>query len=61
MNKDKAKDRHRASALNDPLTDLLKTGDRALIQQAGEAKLIAAKPYYTDQLQNRLNRNHENH
>ena len=39
MNKDNAKDRDSASALNDPLTDLLKTGARALIQQAVEAEL----------------------
>jgi transposase-like protein len=41
MNKDNAKDRDSASALNDPLTDLLKTGARALIQQAVEAELQA--------------------
>jgi transposase-like protein len=42
MNKDNAKDRDNASAsLNDPLTDLLKTGARALIQQAIETELHA--------------------
>ena len=40
MNKDNAKDKDSASALNDPLKDLLKTG-RALIQQAVEAELQA--------------------
>ena len=39
MNKDNAKDWNNASAINDPLTDLLKTGARALIQQAVEAEL----------------------
>ena len=41
MNKDNAKDWTSASAINDPLTDLLKTGARALIQQAVEAELEA--------------------
>lgn len=40
-NKDNAKDRDSASAINDPLTDLLKTGARALIQQSVEAELEA--------------------
>lgn len=39
MNKDNAKERDSASAINDPLTDLLKAGARALIQQAVEAEL----------------------
>lgn len=39
MNKDNAKDWDSASAIHDPLTDLLKTGARALIQQAIEAEL----------------------
>ena len=41
MNKDNAKEWDRASALNDPLTDLLKAGAKALIQQAVEAELHA--------------------
>jgi putative transposase len=41
MIKDNAKDWDSASAINDPLTDLLKTGARALIQQAIEAELQA--------------------
>jgi len=41
MNKDNAKDWNNASGINDPLTDLLKTGARALIQQAVEAELQA--------------------
>ena len=41
MNKDNAREWDSASALNDPLTDLLKTGARALIQQAVEAELQA--------------------
>jgi transposase-like protein len=39
MNKDNAQDWNNANAINDPLTDLLKTGARALIQQAVEAEL----------------------
>lgn len=39
MNKDKEWDS--ASVINDPLTELLKTGARALIQQAVEAELHA--------------------
>jgi putative transposase len=39
MNKDNAKDLDNASALNDPLTDLLKMGAKALIQQAVETEL----------------------
>lgn len=41
MSKDTAKDWGSASAINDPLTDLLRTGARALIQQAVEAELQA--------------------
>lgn len=41
MNKDNAKQWDSASVINDPLTDLLKTGARALIQQAVEAELQA--------------------
>ncbi len=41
MNQDNAKEWHKASTINDPLTDLLKTGARALIQQAVEAELHA--------------------
>jgi len=41
MNKDNAKEWDSASALSDPLTDLLKSGARALIQQAVEAELHA--------------------
>jgi transposase-like protein len=41
MNKDNAKDWDDASTINDALTDLLKTGARALIQQAVEAELHA--------------------
>ncbi|MBM3273377.1 IS256 family transposase [Candidatus Kaiserbacteria bacterium] len=39
MSKDKTKEWDSASTLKDPLTDLLKTGARALIQQAVEAEL----------------------
>lgn len=38
MNKDTAKEWDSASAINDPLTDLLKAGAKALIQQAVEAE-----------------------
>jgi transposase-like protein len=41
MNKDNAKEWDSASALNDPLTDLLKIGAKALIQQAVEVELQA--------------------
>jgi len=41
MNKDNAKEWDSASVINDPLTDLLKTGAKALIQQAVEAELHA--------------------
>lgn len=41
MNKDNAKQWDSASAITDPLTDLLKTGARVLIQQAVEAELQA--------------------
>ena len=41
MNKDNAKERDSASALSDPLTDLLRSGARALIQQAVDAELQA--------------------
>jgi putative transposase len=41
MNQDNAKEWGSASAINDPLTDLLKRGARALIQQAVEAELQA--------------------
>lgn len=41
MSKDNAKEWDSASALNDPLTDLLKTGARAFIQQAVEVELQA--------------------
>jgi len=41
MSNDNAKTWASASAINDPLTDLLKTGARALIQQAVEAELQA--------------------
>ncbi|MBD9361932.1 IS256 family transposase [Methylomonas fluvii] len=41
MSKDNAKEWDSASALNDPLTDLLKMGAKALIQQAVEAELQA--------------------
>ena len=41
MNKDNAKEWDSASAINDPLTELLKTGAIALIQQAVEAELQA--------------------
>ena len=41
MNKDNAKDWDNASTINDALTDLLKTGARALIEQAVEAELHA--------------------
>ncbi len=41
MNKDNAKEWDSASSLSDPLTDLLKTGARALIQQAVDAELQA--------------------
>ena len=41
MNKDTAKEWESASAINDPLTDLLKAGAKALIQQAVEAELQA--------------------
>lgn len=41
MNKDNAKEWPSASAINDPLTDLLKAGAKALIQQAVEAELHA--------------------
>ena len=41
MNKDNAKEWTSASAINDPLTDLLKAGAKALIQQAVEAELHA--------------------
>jgi putative transposase len=41
MNKDNAKDWGSASAINDPLTDLLRSGAKALIQQAVEAELQA--------------------
>lgn len=41
MNKDNAKQWDSASAINDPLTDLLKLGATALIQQVVEAELQA--------------------
>lgn len=41
MNKDNTKEWDSASAINDPLTDLLKAGAKALIQQAVEAELHA--------------------
>lgn len=41
MNKDNAKEWNSASAITDPLTDLLKMGAKALIQQAVEAELHA--------------------
>ncbi len=41
MSKDNAKEWDSASALNDPLTDLLKMGAKALIQQAVKAELQA--------------------
>ena len=41
VNKDNAKEWDSASAINDPLTDLLKNGARALLQQAVEAELHA--------------------
>lgn len=41
MNKDNAKEWDSASVINDPLADLLKTGAKALIQQAVEAELHA--------------------
>jgi putative transposase len=47
MSKDNAKDWDSASAINDPLTDLLKTGARALIQQAVEAELQTFMSEYT--------------
>ena len=40
-NKDKAKEWGNTEAINDPLTDLLRTGAKALIQQAVEAELQA--------------------
>ena len=46
MNKDNAKEWENASAINDPLTDLLRTGARALIQQAVEAELYASLSKY---------------
>jgi putative transposase len=41
MSKDKAKHEEWVGAINDPLTDLLRSGARALIQQAIEAELQA--------------------
>lgn len=41
MNQDNAKEWDSASTINDPLTDLLKSGARALIQQAVESELQA--------------------
>ncbi|BBL58887.1 hypothetical protein MKFW12EY_25000 [Methylomonas koyamae] len=41
MNKDNAKDRECAGSIKDALTDLLRSGARALIQQAVEAELQA--------------------
>ena len=47
MNKDKAKEWGNTEAINDPLTDLLRTGAKALIQQAVEAELQAFLGDYT--------------
>lgn len=47
MSKDNAKEWDSASPISDPLTDLLKTGARALIQQAVEAELQAFLGDYT--------------
>jgi transposase-like protein len=47
MSKDNAKEWDISSTINDPLTDLLKTGARALIQQAVEAELQAFLDGYT--------------
>jgi len=41
MNKDKAKHGEWVGTIDDPLTDLLRSGARALIQQAIEAELHA--------------------
>jgi putative transposase len=47
MSKDNAKEWDSARALNDPLTDLLKMGAKALIQQAVEAELQVFLGAYT--------------
>jgi len=39
INKDKAKEWENTEVINDPLTDLLRTRAKALIQQAVEAEL----------------------
>ncbi|MDP2177290.1 MAG: transposase, partial [Methylicorpusculum sp.] len=56
MNKDKAKEWGNTEAINDPLTELLRSGAKALIQQAVEAELHAFLGDYTQvtDLQGRL-------
>ncbi|MDO8937971.1 MAG: transposase, partial [Methylicorpusculum sp.] len=56
MNKDKAKEWGNTEAINDPLTELLRSGAKALIQQAVEAELQAFLGDYTQvtDLQGRL-------
>lgn len=48
MNKDNTKEWENTSAINDPLTDLLRTGARDLIQQAVEAELHALLDDYAN-------------
>jgi putative transposase len=56
MNKEKTKEWGNTEAINDPLTDLLRTGAKALIQQAVEAESQAFLGDYTKvtDLQGRL-------